>query len=201
MRLDNARYALWALVVLAVAVAGGLAIGLQVVGRGGAAVPVAEIGGPFELVGTDGQPVSSDDLSDKPRAMFFGYTHCPDVCPTTLFEASGWLEELGPLADRLHVVFVSVDPERDTPDVLDTYMSAFDPRIIGLTGDPETVAKVAKEYRIFVRKVEQDGGDYTVDHTASVLLFDRDGQLRGTIGYNEPKVEALAKLRRLVSGG
>jgi protein SCO1/2 len=130
--------------------------------------------------------------------MFFGYTFCPDVCPTTLFEMTGWLEKLGPDADNLGVYFVSVDPERDTQETLAEYLSAFDPRITGLTGTPEEVAEIVKGYRVYARKVPLDSGGYVMDHTATIYLIDSDGVFTGTIDYQEDSDTALKKLRRLV---
>ncbi len=159
---------------------------------------VAPIGGAFDLIDTDGASFSSDALAGKPFAIFFGYTHCPDVCPATLFEMSEALKELGPSADRLNVVFVSIDPERDTPPLLKSYLSAFDERIIGLTGTPESIAAAAKAFRAFYDKVPADDGDYTMNHSAAVLLMDADGRYVGTIDYDSDAETRLAKLRRLV---
>jgi protein SCO1/2 len=201
MNLRTIRYALWGLVVVAVAGVAGVWIGHRAIEPESGIIGVASIGGPFELVGTDGERVSSQTLFQKPTALFFGFTHCPEICPTTLFEAGGWLEALGEDADNLNVVFVSVDPERDTPEVLATYMSAFDPRLIGLTGSPEEVAEVVKDYRIYAQKVELDGGGYTVDHYAAVLLFDETGGFRGSVDISDSKDDVVAKLKRLVEAG
>ena len=118
---------------------------------------------------------------DKPSAMFFGFTHCPDVCPTTLMEMGGWIEALGADADKLRFVFVTVDPERDTPEVMNDYVTAFSDRIVGVTGEPEEVHAMVKDYKIFSRKVPLEGGDYTMDHTASMILLDANGSFVGTI--------------------
>ena len=201
MTIKTIRYVLWGLVVVAVAAVAGVWIGYRVVGPDSGIAGIASIGGPFELVGTNGEPVSSETLFAKPTALFFGFTHCPEVCPTTLFEAGGWLDALGEDAEKLNVVFVSVDPERDTPAVLATYMSAFDPRLIGLTGSPEEVAEVVKDYRIYAQKVELDDGGYTVDHYAAVLLFDETGGFRGTVDISDSKDNVVAKLKRLVEAG
>lgn len=160
---------------------------------------IASVGGPFTLVDTTGATVTEKDFLGKPTAYFFGFTHCPDVCPTTLYEMAAWLGELGADADRLNVVFVSVDPERDTLEALADYMSAFDERMVGLTGTQEQVDAVAREFRVYVRKVEQEGG-YTIDHTATVYLMDADGRFVGTIAYGESDETALGKLRRLIDG-
>lgn len=163
---------------------------------------VAAVGGPFSLVRADtSQPVTEADFADKPKAIFFGFTYCPDVCPTTLFELSTYLDELGPLADNFHTLMVSVDPERDTPEFLDEYVSAFHDDIIGLTGTPENVDEVVANYRVYARRVELEGGDYTMDHTASIFLMNADNELIGTIAYQEDPQTALAKLERLARSG
>ena len=199
MSLRTIRYVLWGLVVVAGAAVAGVAIGWQFIEREPAIASTgAQIGGPFELVGVDGEPVSSEAFAGKARAVFFGFTHCPEVCPTTLFEAGGWLDALGEDADELQMIFVTVDPERDTPEALKEYMSAFDPRIVGLTGSRESVDEVIEDYKVHARKAPLEGGGYTMDHTASVLLFDSEGAFRGTVGYNEPDDATLAKLKRLV---
>lgn len=159
---------------------------------------MATFGGPFTLVGSDGQPFPSSRLNGKPYAVFFGFTHCPDVCPATLAELSVLVEDLGEDGENVDVYFVSVDPERDDPETLRTYLSSFSGRIHGLTGSVEEIEEFVASYRAYVRKVPTEGGDYTVDHTASVYLFDADGRFRGTIGYGESHDDALAKLRRLL---
>lgn len=160
----------------------------------------ARIGGPFELTAQDGRRFTDRDLAGKPYAMFFGYTHCPDVCPTTLLEMTQRLEEMKADADKLRVVFVSIDPQRDTAAFLAQYLKAFDPRIIGLSGTPEQTAAIAKGYRVIYEKVAGRDGDYTMNHTATVYLFDAKGQFSGTIAYQEPEETQRAKLKRLVNG-
>lgn len=160
---------------------------------------IASIGGDFSLVTADGTPVTEADYLGKPRAMFFGFTHCPEVCPTTLFEASNWMKALGDDAEKLSFLFVSVDPERDSPEVLKDYMSAFEGGVIGLTGDPSNVKAMIKAYRVYARKVELEDGDYTVDHTAAVYLMDKKGAFVGSINFKEDQESALKKLRKLVA--
>lgn len=196
----NLRYGLWAVAIGAVVAVTAVALGLFG-GDRPAGVSTVNIGGPFALVGTDGQRVTEADFSGKARAMFFGFTHCPDVCPTTLAEAGSWLEALGPDADKLAIMFVTVDPERDTPEAMKTYLSSFDPRIVGLSGTPEEIAAVVKSHRVYARKVALEGGDYTMDHSAAVLLFDKDGRFVGTVDYQAPADQAVAKLKRLVGAG
>lgn len=161
----------------------------------------ARIGGPFTLVRDDGQPISDKDLLGKPHAIFFGFTHCPEVCPTTLYEASGWLDALGPDGKDFKVWFVTVDPERDTPEVLESYVASFNPNIRGITGKPEDIYKTLADYRVYYKKVPLDGGDYTMDHTATVYLMDGTGEFRGTIAWGEDQATALEKIRRLIKNG
>jgi protein SCO1/2 len=160
----------------------------------------ARIGGPFQLTAQTGQPFSERDLAGKPYAIFFGYTHCPDVCPTTLLDMSNRLDDLQADADKLRVVFVSVDPQRDTAGFLADYLKPFDKRIIGLTGTPEQVAAIAKAYRVIYEKVPGRDGEYTMNHTASVFLFDAKGGFAGTLAYQESEQNQRAKLKRLVGG-
>ena len=200
------RLTLWIAVAVALFVLGALTVGV-ISSRPGfllagsdAMAPGAPLGGAFRLVDQDGQPVTEEIFRDRPSAVFFGFTHCPDVCPTTLMEAAGWIEALGPDAEKLRFVFVTVDPERDTAAVLKEYVSAFSDRIIGVTGDPEAVRAMVKDYKVYSRKVPLEGGDYSMDHTASVLLLDETGALVGSIATGEGEEAAMAKLRRLVAG-
>jgi protein SCO1/2 len=158
-------------------------------------------GAPFALVDHNGAPITEAALRGHPSAVFFGFTHCPEVCPTTLFEMNGWLTQMGDEGKDIRAYFVSIDPERDPPDVLKTYVTAVSDRITGITGEPDKVAAMAKAFGIFVRKVELEGGDYTMDHTASVLLLDRSGDFFGTITYQENPDTALAKMKRLANEG
>ncbi|CAH1656378.1 SCO family protein [Chelatococcus asaccharovorans] len=135
----------------------------------------SSVGGPFTLTSQDGRTVTEKDLRGAPFLVFFGFTHCPDVCPTTLFEASELLRAAGSQGDKLRILFVTVDPERDTPEVMKSYLSAFDPRIIGLSGSPEAIAAIVKSYKVYARKVPTSDG-YTMDHTAMVYLMDAKGR-------------------------
>ncbi|WP_294644453.1 SCO family protein [uncultured Aureimonas sp.] len=157
------------------------------------------LGTPFRLTSDEGRPILDTDLRGKPTAMFFGFTFCPEVCPTTLAELVGLMGELSPDAERLNVVFVSVDPERDTPEILHTYLSAFDDRIRGITGEPDPVRAMVKSYGIYFKRVPTEDGGYTMDHTAAILLLDAAGGFVGTIAYEEGHDTALTKLRRLDS--
>ena len=154
---------------------------------------------PFQLLDQSGTQVSEKDVLGRPAVFFFGFTFCPDVCPTTLASLTALLGQLGPDAERLRVFFVTVDPERDTPDVLRQYLSAFDPRIRGLTGTPEQVSAVTKALGVYAAKVKLDGGGYTMDHTAGMFLLDAQGRFRSTIAYGEEQSAALAKLKKLLA--
>lgn len=158
-------------------------------------------GAPFALVDQKGEPITEQAFRGQPTALFFGFTHCPEVCPTTLYELDGWLKALGPEADAVRGYFVSVDPERDDPETLDRYVSNVSDRITGITGDPDKVAAMAKAFSIYVKKVPLEGGDYTMDHTASILLLGRRGDFFGTIAYGENAETAMAKLKRLAKEG
>ncbi|MEM6848933.1 MAG: SCO family protein [Pseudomonadota bacterium] len=162
---------------------------------------IADIGGPFTLTDTSGATVTYDDLKGRPHAVFFGYTFCPDVCPTTLFEMSNYLVGLGDQAEDLGVYFISVDPKNDTAERLDMYISAFDPRIVGLTGPREAIDEAVREYRIYYKvHPEDENGFQLIDHSAHVLLFDENAHFRGQIAYGEDPKVALAKLENLVNG-
>jgi len=154
------------------------------------------IGGPFSLIDQDGRTVTDKDLRGRPFLVFFGFTHCPDVCPTALFEISEVLGKLGPDAGKVAALFVTVDPERDTPAQMKDYLSSFNPRLVGLTGDPAAIAAVAKEYRVYVKKVPLDHGDYTMDHTALVYLMDKDGRFVAPFNLKRSTEDAAADLRR-----
>lgn len=156
----------------------------------------AAVGGPFRLTDANGQPVTEAALKGKPSLIFFGFTHCPDVCPTALFEMSEIFAALGPDADKAQAFFVSVDPERDTPAVLKSYLASFAPQIHGLTGTNEAVDQIKKEYRVYSRKVPLTGGDYTMDHTAVVYLMDKTGAFVAPFNSKRPPNEAAAELRR-----
>jgi protein SCO1 len=164
--------------------------------KGPIGIPTAQIGGPFRLVDQNGAPFSDQDLKGKPFLVFFGFTHCPEVCPTTLFEMSEIMRSLGDDADRAAVVFITVDPERDTPESLKDYLANFDPRIHALTGDPEAVAAVAKAYRVYFKKVPLAGGDYTMDHTAIVYLMDKEGRFISPFNMKRTADVAAADLRK-----
>ena len=157
---------------------------------------VATVGGPFKLVDQNGKPVTDQDMTGRPFLVFFGYTHCPDVCPTTLFELSEVLRRLGPDADKTQALFITVDPERDTPAVLKDYLSSFDPHLRGLSGDPAAIAVVLKDYRVYAKKIPTEGGDYSMDHTALVYLMDKEGRFVAPFNLKRTPEAAAADLRR-----
>ena len=169
-------------------------------GLAGTSVGAADIGGPFTLTTASGGKLSDTDLKGKPFAVFFGFTHCPEVCPTTLAETSQTLQALGPEGKDLKVLFITVDPERDTPRFMANYLQSFDPRIVGLTGTRAEIDAVGKEYRAYWKKVPTDDGDYTMDHTASMFLMDSAGRFVGTVSYDEAAPMRLQKFKRLVEG-
>jgi len=156
--------------------------------------PVSAVGGPFELVSHDKRIVSEKDFLGHPFLVFFGYTHCQDVCPLTLFEISEILRALGP-DTKIGALFVTVDPERDTPEVLKDYLANFDPRIIGLSGDQEAVNRMLRSYHIYWRKVDGKRDDYSVDHTPVVYLMDKDGRFVRTFDVSRRPVDAARELR------
>ena len=164
----------------------------------GALNQFSEIGGPFTLVDSNGDEFTDKDIIGKPTVLFFGFTHCPDVCPTTLAEIQNWINQLGEKADNLNYLFVTVDPERDTPEVLRDYVSSFDQRIIPLTGSIQQVNQMIKTYRVYAQKVETDDGDYTMDHTASVYLMNSNNQFDGTISFGENPEIVIKKLEKLI---
>jgi protein SCO1 len=181
------------------AFAGSLVVGLVLMlwalgGLRHATAPAA-IGGPFQLTDQVGQTVTEKSMLGRPTLVFFGFTHCPDVCPTTLFEISEVLRAMGKDADSVNAYYISVDPERDTQAAMKDYLSSFDPRMKGLTGSPEEVAKVLSEYRVYAKKVPLKDGDYTMDHTALVYLMDRDGKFVAPFNLNRKPEEAASDLK------
>jgi protein SCO1/2 len=186
--------------VIVTAFTASLLIGLLVMlwaigGVRGVTAPAA-IGGPFQLTDQSGATVTEKNLQGKPSIIFFGFTHCPDICPTSLFEMSEILRAMGKDADRVNAYFISVDPERDSKDAMKDYLSSFDPHLKGLTGDPEAVAKVLSAYRVYAKKVPLKDGDYTMDHTALTYLMDRDGKFVAPFNLNRKPEEAAADLKK-----
>jgi protein SCO1/2 len=152
----------------------------------------AAVGGPFHLEDQSGKVVTEQDMKGKPFLVFFGYTHCPDVCPTTLFDMSQVMKKLGPDADRINALFITVDPERDTPALMKDYMSNFDPHLRGLTGDQAAINTAIKEYRVYAKKIPLKDGDYTMDHTAIVYLMDKNGDFVAPFDLSKQSPDAAA---------
>jgi len=155
----------------------------------------------FALTDQNGQRRTLEEFRGKLVFVFFGFTHCPDVCPTTLAEMAGIMKALGPESERLQVVFITLDPERDTPELLASFVPAFHPSFLGLTGDQATIDKVAKDFKVFAQKVPgKDGKSYTIDHTAGSYVFDAQGRIRLFVRHGQPDDALLKDLRQLLSG-
>jgi protein SCO1/2 len=182
----------------ALVLACGIAAAWVTWGTNGRLMPISGVGGPFSLINHRGQPVTEREYLGKPTLVFFGFTHCPDVCPTTLFELTNQLKALGSEGDRLNTIFITVDPERDTPEQLALYLSSFDPRITGLSGTLDDVAAAMKAYRAYARKIPLQQGGYTMDHTATIYMMNSRGEFVGLMNYQEPETTMRAKLRRLL---
>ena len=163
---------------------------------GGGTPGASAIGGPFRLTDQNGKPITDADMKGRPFLVFFGYTHCPDVCPTTLFDVSEVLRALGKDADRTGALFITVDPVRDTPAVVKDYLSSFDPHLRGATGDRQAIDAAEKAYRVYAKKVPTTAGDYTMDHTALVYLMDKQGRFVAPFSLKRRPEEAAAELRR-----
>ncbi|MGY2047535.1 SCO family protein [Methylobacterium sp. JK268] len=161
-----------------------------------AAVGGSAVGGPFALVDQNGKTVTDKDTAGRAHLVFFGFTHCPDVCPTTLQQISDVLAALGPKGRDVKALFITVDPERDTPAALKDYLASFDPRIVGLTGAPDEVARTLKAYRVYSRKVPLKEGDYTMEHTALVYIMDAQNSFVGSLNLMRPAAEAAADVAR-----
>jgi protein SCO1/2 len=189
------RLVLWALVGLAAI--GGILLALQPRSPVTRETALGTIGGPFTLTGSDGKTFPSSRLNGRPAAIFFGFTHCPDVCPTTLARLVKLRRQLGKGDDALSIVFISVDPERDGPAEVGSYAGLFNAPVIGLTGSSADIERVKKQFGVYSAKVAQPGGGYSVDHSAAVFLMDRNGQFVATLSPEEGDGVALDKLRRI----
>lgn len=197
--MKTVRIVLWALVAAMAVLLGWLTYEWQMSESEIAAKPY---GVPFELVDQSGSPITESAFRGRPTALFFGFTHCPEICPTTLFELDGWLKQADPEGGRIGAYFITVDPERDTPELLGSYVSGVTDRVIGISGDPAKLADVIKGFNVYAKKVPIDAGkpdgDYTMDHTASVFLLDADGRFKGTIAWGENPDVAVTKLKNLL---
>lgn len=182
---------LFSVVALGVAVV----LTLSPAGRQAAA---AAVGGSFALVNHDGRPVTERDFRGAPHLVFFGFTHCPDICPTKLFEISEVLRALGDRGRDVRALFVTVDPARDTPEALKSYVSSFDPRVVGLTGDQAAIDAVVKAYRAYAKKVPTPDGGYTMEHTSLVYLMDKEGRFVGSFNPARAPADAARDLAKLL---
>jgi protein SCO1/2 len=194
--LRNFRIVLWALVAVVAIGATALFVFRP------PARPLGLSGQEFALNSTKGGAFTEEDLRGTPSLVFFGFTYCPDVCPTTLAETTAWRTELGLTEEDLRIIFVSVDPERDTLEMVKNYVEGFDPTIIGLVGSSlEQTENAKKAFGVFSEKVGEPGDpNYLVNHTALTFLVDKDGAFEGTVAYGEDQATALEKVRRLVEG-
>jgi protein SCO1/2 len=153
----------------------------------------------FQMTDQAGETVGPETLIGNLSMVFFGFTYCPDVCPTTLSDISGWLDDLGDEVADMNVVFITVDPERDTVEAMAEYVSYFHPAIQGWSGSPQQTRQAAAAFRANYEKVSTESGDYTMNHTASVFMFDTEGRFAGTIDYHEPREFAVPKIRRVLA--
>jgi protein SCO1/2 len=156
----------------------------------------SSVGGPFRLTTGDGKVLTERDLLGTPYLVFFGFTHCPDICPTKLLELSEVLRATGERGRTLRALFITVDPERDSPEIMKSYVSSFDDRIVGLTGDRAAVDAAVKTFRAYAKKVPLKDGDYTMDHTALVYLMGKDGRFVNSFNVQRPPAAAAAELLR-----
>ena len=196
-RVPALLYGVAGLLVAALLLGAGAFVWLSGGGPGGSLV-----GGPFTLEDGNGRQVTDRDFRGKYMLVYFGYTFCPDVCPTTLNEVANALDRLGPKADRLQAIFITVDPNRDTPAVMKQYAAAFSPRLLGLTGTPEEIARAAKAYRVYYAEHRTGPGpnDYSVDHSSILYLMDPDGKFVAPIQADQTGADIAADLDRLAFG-
>jgi len=198
-RLRVVRLALWALVAVVLAALAALMLWPRQPTKPAAQADYASaFGGAFRLTDQNGRIVTEQTLKGKPFAIFFGFTRCAEVCPTTLHTMAQLRKKLGSDGEKMNLVFVSLDPEHDKPADIGRYLTLFDTPIIGLTGTAPELERIVKAYRIYYRKVPIEGGDYVIDHTATVFLMDRDGGFSGTISYDEDAKVRQEKLAGLV---
>lgn len=197
--MKHLRAILWGVVAVFAAILGGVYF------TGGfqpdRLLTMADIGGPFRLASSNGGFIDSKDLLGKPYGVFFGFTHCPEVCPTTMYEMTKTLKAVGDDAKDFRLFFITVDPERDTAPMLKDYLSNFDPRIEALVPTAEELRSVARDFRAIYEKVPGSDGEYTMNHTATIYLMNGKGQLASTISYDEKPENRIAKLKKLIAGG
>jgi protein SCO1/2 len=197
------RFMLIAAVVAGLVVlATGAFLALEMRGnpRGAAGTALASaIGGPFRLTDQNGKTVTDADLKGKWSLIYFGYTHCPDACPTALNDIAVALDDLGPKRDAVRPVFITVDPERDTPEALKAYVTSFDTPILALTGTPEEIAQTAKAYRVYYAKHPEPGGDYSMDHSSVIYVMDPEGRFTATFTHESTPEQIAERLKKLLA--
>ena len=197
------RFVLFAVLLAGLVILGVgafLALSLHETPRGAAGTLLASaIGGPFRLVDQNGKTVTDADLKGKWSLVYFGYTHCPDACPTALNDISIALDELGPKRDAVRPVFITVDPERDTAEVLKAYVTSFDAPIMALTGTPEEIAQAAKEYRVYYAKHPEAGGDYSMDHSSVIYVMDPEGRFTASFTHEDTPEDIAERLKKLLA--
>ena len=189
------------LIAFALALVGIVAATVAFLPRGDKPSALSVVGGPFRLESSKGGTVDSRALKGKPFLVFFGFTQCPNVCPTTLADLGTLLDEFAAEGGDLQAYYITLDPERDTQEVMREYMASFTDRITGLTGTPQQIEGVIRDYRAFVKRVPLPGGDYTLEHTLMVYMMDRDGGFAGPLDLNAGHALALKQLRKLVAAG
>lgn len=176
-----------------------VALELRDNGRGTAATVLGSvIGGPFKLTDQDGKTVTNTDLEGSWLLVYFGYTHCPDACPTALSNIALALADLGPKKSEVRPVFITVDPERDTAPALKDYVSAFDAPILALTGTDAEIARTAREYRVYYAKHPEPGGDYSMDHSSVIYVMDPKGRFTASFTGEDPPAAIAARLKKLL---
>ncbi len=193
------RVALWGMVALVAAIIGLIALNGS--RQSGDTLALANFGAPFKLASSQGGELDSATLKGKPYGVFFGFTHCPEVCPTTLFEMSATLKELGDQAKDFRLIFITVDPERDTVANVKDYLANFDPRIEGVVPTMEQLPEVARAYHVYYKKQPTSDGSYTMDHTATLFLIDANGNLKSTLSFDETRDTRVEKMKKLLTGG
>lgn len=194
----NIKTVAFGLTVAAIALGGGIALRQVMDARTPTSVVATALGEPFTLTDHDGAPITEAAFTGKPSLLFFGFTHCPDVCPTTVYDMETWMADLGVGPDDMGAFFVTVDPERDTPDFLKAYLEPQSDRITGITGTPEDVWEMAKSWRVYFQKRPLGEGDYTMDHYASTFVLNAEGQVVDLISYGEEAESAKAKIRNVL---
>lgn len=194
------RLALWGAVAIVLLGYAGMMLWPRLVSRVDPQADYASaFGGGFSLTDQNGRTVTDQTLRGRPFAIFFGFTHCAEVCPTTLQNMTRLKRALGPAGEPLNLVFVSLDRERDKPADIGQYLTLFGTPIIGLTGSAAEIARIVEAYHVYYKKVTVEGGDYVIDHTATVFLMDGKGRFSGTLSHDEADGPKLEKLRRLLA--